>query len=155
MSFDSLRLDQQLCHPLYSAANAIVRLYKPLLKKLDLTYPQYLVMLALWQESGVNISRITQLTYLDSGTLTPILQRLTEKDLIAQKTLLTDKRNKLILLTKKGQRLKEKAIEVPRQMGCLLALKFDELHALKKLMNNLYRVLAMAEVANHDALEDR
>ncbi len=77
-----LDLDRQICHSLYSAANALVRAYRPLLERLDLTYPQYLVMMSLWQQDGVSISDLARHTRFDAGTLTPLLRRLQKKGLI-------------------------------------------------------------------------
>ncbi|MFB9886974.1 MarR family winged helix-turn-helix transcriptional regulator [Balneatrix alpica] len=102
-----LRLNEQICFALYSASNAVVRRYRPILEPLGLTYPQYLVMLCLWENDQVNIRHISEHTLLDAGTLTPILKRLEEKGLLARQRSGEDERQKVICLTTAGQALAE------------------------------------------------
>ena len=139
MNYNDLKLKNQICHPLYSAANAIVRAYDPHLKKLDLTYPQYLVMMALWEEDKVSISKISEETFIDSGSMTPILKRLVEKKLLSINTLKEDRRQKVVALTKKGLNLKDEALEVlPELASCYSAITLEEAQVLKKLLNKLF-----------------
>lgn len=143
MKYDSLKLKNQLCHPLYSAANAIVRAYEPHLKDLDLTYPQYLVMMSLWDEDGVSITKISEDTYFDSGSLTPLIKKLAEKNLISINISKEDKRQKVITLTKKGDKLKDKALElVPEFSDCYTSLTESEALTLKKILNKLFLGIA-------------
>jgi DNA-binding MarR family transcriptional regulator len=102
-----LSLENQICHSLYSATNAMVRAYRPLLDELDLTYPQYLVMLALWEEDGVMIKNLVERTRIDPGTLTPLLKRMQLKSLINMTKSDEDSRQKVVVLTKEGQALIE------------------------------------------------
>ena len=104
-----LRLDNQICFAVYSAAHAFNRVYKPLLDRLGLTYPQYLVMLSLWERDGVPVKDIGERLFLDSGTLTPLLKRLEAAGLVKRTRTTEDERQVLIALTPQGQALKEKA----------------------------------------------
>src|SRR5215472_11062298 len=108
-----LRLDNQICFAVYSAAHAFNRVYKPLLDRLGLTYPQYLFMLALWEREGVPVKDIGERLFLDSGTLTPLLKRLEAAHLIRRTRSREDERQVLVALTSQGQALKEKAKNVP------------------------------------------
>ncbi|WP_320826074.1 MarR family winged helix-turn-helix transcriptional regulator [Reinekea sp.] len=138
---NSLKLDQQICHSLYSATNALIRAYRPLLAELDLTYPQYLVMLALWQEDGVMIKRLVERTRFDAGTLSPILQRLEHKALITRTRSDSDSRQKLIVVAAKGRTLSEQAQKVPEAIVCQLDMTAEEAALLKGLAEKLYRQL--------------
>lgn len=115
---DLLKLDNQLCFAMYSASLAMTRLYKPLLEKLELTYPQYLVMLALWEHDGPTVSALGARLSLDSGTLTPLLKRLEASGFVARLRDVADERRVHITLTAAGRRLKARAASVP---GCLMA----------------------------------
>ena len=137
MTYENLKLKNQLCHPLYSASNALIRVYDPILKDLDLTYPQYLVMLSLWEEDEVNISRLSETTFFDSGSLTPLLKRLEDKGFIIIAAGREDKRQKLISLSRKGEKLKAEAKKIPELMLCQINLSGDEFRTLKKLLDKL------------------
>ncbi|MBS0429158.1 MAG: MarR family transcriptional regulator [Proteobacteria bacterium] len=132
-----LKLDNQLCFAVYSASLAMTRLYKPQLDKLGLTYPQYLVMLALWEEDGLMVSALGERLSLDSGTLTPLLKRLEANGLVARVRDVADERRVHITLTAAGRRLKGRAAGVP---ACLLAASecsIDELVALTRQLQSL------------------
>ena len=137
-----LRLDNQICFAVYSTAHAFNRVYKPLLDKLGLTYPQYLVMLVLWERDGVPVKDIGERLLLDSGTLTPLLKRLEAAELVRRTRSSEDERQVLIALTSRGHALKEKARAVPEgilaasncSVGELLAMK-NELVALRDRLN--------------------
>ncbi len=145
MSSDSIRLKNQLCHPLYSATNALLRVYKPLLEPLKITYPQYLIMMALWESDEINIKEISERTLFDSGTLTPLLNKLKEQGLVGVKTLPSDKRNKIIALTAKGKRLQEKAEQIPKELSCRVDLAKADFLELKRLSEVLLENLKIAE----------
>ena len=115
---EMLRLDKQLCFAVYSTSLAMTRLYKPLLEELGLTYPQYLVMLALWEQDGLTVSTLGERLSLDSGTLTPLLKRLEGNALLVRVRSVADERRVHITLTAAGRKLKARAAKVP---GCLLA----------------------------------
>ena len=114
---DRLHLDNQLCFALYAASRAMTAAYAPLLDGLDLTYPQYLVMLVLWERDGERVSRIGERLYLDSATLTPLLKRLEARGLIERKRSEADERVVEVFLTTAGKRLERKANDIP---GCML-----------------------------------
>ena len=127
----SLRLDNQICFAVYSAAHAFNRVYKPLLDRLGLTYPQYLVMLVLWERDNIPLKDIGQRLFLDSGTLTPLLKRLEATDLIKRTRNTEDERQVLIELTREGHALREKAKAVPQSILAASACSVGELVAMK------------------------
>lgn len=132
-----LKLDNQLCFAVYSASLAMTRLYKPALDKLGLTYPQYLVLLVLWERDGLSVSDLGERLALDSGTLTPLLKRLEANGLVSRIRDLADERRVHISLTAAGRRLKSRAAQVP---ACLLAAAqcpVPELVALTKQLQGL------------------
>lgn len=129
-----LSLDNQLCFALYSASLSMTRLYKPLLDELALTYPQYLVMLALWEADGVTVSDLGTRLSLDSGTLTPLLKRLEATGYLSRMRDVADERRVLIRLTAEGRALRARAVQVPQ---CLLAASQCSLEELLQLTRQL------------------
>ncbi|MBR0692397.1 MarR family winged helix-turn-helix transcriptional regulator [Bradyrhizobium lablabi] len=127
----ALRLDNQICFAVYSATHAFNRVYKPLLDRLGLTYPQYLVMLTLWERDGVPVKDIGERLFLDSGTLTPLLKRLEAAQLIKRARGTEDERQTLIALTPQGQALREKARAVPQSIVAASACSVGELMTMK------------------------
>jgi DNA-binding MarR family transcriptional regulator len=113
----ALLLDNQLCFALYSASLAMTKLYKPLLESLGLTYPQYLVMLVLWEQDGLTVSALGERLYLDSGTLTPLLKRMEQSGLLLRQRAADDERKVVVTLTTPGRALKDQAASVP---ACLV-----------------------------------
>jgi MarR family transcriptional regulator, organic hydroperoxide resistance regulator len=140
-----LRLDNQICFAVYSTQHAFNRVYKPLLDKLGLTYPQYLVMLVLWEQDGLPVKDIGERLFLDSGTLTPLLKRLETAELIKRTRSTEDERQVLIALTPKGEALREKARAVPQSILAASDCSVGELSAMKNeivaLRNRLNAVL--------------
>ena len=126
-----LRLDNQICFAVYSAAHAFNRVYKPLLDRLGLTYPQYLVMLVLWEGDGVPVKEIGERLFLDSGTLTPLLKRLEQAGFLKRTRSTEDERQVLIALTSHGQALKDKARSVPMSVLAASECSVTELLAMK------------------------
>ena len=126
-----LRLDNQICFAIYSTAHTFNRVYKPLLDRLGLTYPQYLVMLVLWEKDGVPVKDIGERLLLDSGTLTPLLKRLEAAQLIKRTRNAEDERQVLIALTVQGHALREKARAVPPSILAASACSIAELSAMK------------------------
>lgn len=133
MGYDCLKLDNQLCFPLYAAAKKVVSLYEPFLKPLHLTYTQYIVLLVLWEEDEINVKALGERIYLDSGTLTPLLRKLEKKSLIRRLKNPSDQRNLIIQLTKEGHLLEEEAKTIPAKVGSCLSLS-------KKDAVELYRL---------------
>ena len=113
-----LRLDNQLCFALYSASLAMTKLYKPLLDALHLTYPQYLVMLVLWETDGLSVSALGERLFLDSGTLTPLLKRMEASGLLHRQRSAEDERRVEVFLSAAGQALKAQALSIP---ACVVA----------------------------------
>ena len=117
LSDQALRLDNQLCFALYSASLAMTKLYKPLLDELGITYPQYLVLLVLWERNGITVSELGERLSLDSGTLTPLLKRLETAGLVSRLRDTQDERRVLVRLSAAGRELKTRAARIP---GCVL-----------------------------------
>ena len=139
--FDALKLENQLCFPLYVCSKEIVKRYKPFLDEIGLTYTQYITMMAMWENEELSVKELGELLFLDSGTLTPVLKTLEKKGLLLRKRSQVDERIVLVTLTKNGKNLKEKAIEIPLKMqGCLSINEKDakELYRiLHSLMDNI------------------
>ncbi|KFK61692.1 MarR family transcriptional regulator [Vibrio vulnificus] len=136
-----LLLENQICFPLYSAANAVIRAYRPLLEAFDLTYSQYLVLLVLWQQNGINVKDLGAKLHLDSGTLTPLLKRLEAKGIVERRHGQTDERVRELFLTEVGRALKQQAQQVPQNMLCRIDLSIDELVTLKSLCEKVLEKL--------------
>lgn len=139
--YDSLKLENQLCFPLYAAAKEITRKYKPFLDVLDLTYTQYICMMVMWEQQSLNVKRLGEYLYLDSGTLTPLLKKLEDKGFIERKKNDNDERNLIISVTDKGMELRDKALSVPQNIGTCISLTTEEAKllytVLYKILNNL------------------
>lgn len=141
MVSQKLKLENQICHSLYSATNALVRAYRPLLEEIDLTYPQYLLMMALWERDGVMIKDLVARTRLDAGTLTPILKRLSAKGLIELVKSKEDSRQKEVYLTTEGQALSTQAEQVPERLACQIGITVEDAITLKRLSEKLFNSL--------------
>ena len=112
-SYDGLKIENQLCFPLYACARQVIRLYKPFLDKLDLTYTQYIAMMLLWDRRSMTSKEMGDALYLDSGTLTPMLKKMEAKGLLTRCRGTDDERNLVVTVTEAGMELREKAVEVP------------------------------------------
>ena len=140
----ALRLDAQLCFPLYAASNLLTRLYRPLLDELGLTYPQYLVMLVLWERAPAGVGELSARLHLDSGTLTPLLKRLEAAGLVRRQRSAEDERRVEVSLTPKGQALKKRALDVPGAMGCRIGLGEEQFVSLRTELRGLMQLLEKA-----------
>lgn len=136
--FDHMKLENQLCFLLYASSREMTKQYKPLLEKLNLTYPQYLALLLLWEHETLTVKKMGELLYLDSGTLTPMLKRMEQQGLITRKRSEEDERSVLISLTENGESLKEQAADIPRT---ILGLSKQSGEDLKQLKSALYTLL--------------
>ena len=134
-NYDKLRLESQLCFPLYACSKEIVRRYKPFLDEVDLTYTQYITMMVLWFNKSVNVKELGKKLYLDSGTLTPVLKKLEVKGYITRER------------SKEDENLKEKAVEIPNKMRACLDVSQEEMAVMYKL---LYKVLEHIEEENRN-----
>ena len=118
--YDALRLENQLCFPLYACSREIIKQYKPFLDEIDLTYTQYIAMMVLWEKESVTVKELGEALYLDSGTLTPLLKKMEAKGLITRRRSEADERSLIVTLTEAGDRLKDRAVQVPNRMaGCI------------------------------------
>jgi len=141
---ERLKLDNQLCFALYSTQLAMNKLYRSLLKALDLTYPQYLVMLVLWEQDQRTVSDIGERLFLDSATLTPLLKRLETAGWVSRRRATADERQVVIGLTDAGRALRERAAAIPEQVGCAVACSLEEAQALHARLNGLRESLTKA-----------
>ncbi|MCW9731975.1 MarR family transcriptional regulator [Avibacterium sp. 20-15] len=135
--YEQLKLDHQICFPLYALSKEIIRRYTPFLAKLNLTYPQYLVMLVLWEGDGQTVNQIGAKLHLDSGTLTPLLKRLQAKELIKRERSQEDERVVRIFLTPSGKDLADEACTIPEHMARCLNLEANEVALLRKIVGKL------------------
>lgn len=140
--FDSLKLENQLCFPLYAAAKEVVRVYRPYLDELNLTYTQYITMMVLWQENEISVKALGEKLFLDSGTLTPLLKSMEQKGYIKRHRSEKDERVLLVSLTKEGEKLKKTALSVPQNVGACIKLTREEAMQLYGL---LYKLLGNIE----------
>jgi DNA-binding MarR family transcriptional regulator len=134
---EALRLDRQLCFALYGAAQRVTRLYRPLLDALGLTYPQYLAMLVLWEDSPRTVGAMGDALDLDSSTLTPLLKRLEAGGLIDRRRDPKDERRVIVALTDKGLALRDRALSIPEQIFCQVGLPLDELVTLREKLKTV------------------
>ncbi|EMF0171633.1 MarR family winged helix-turn-helix transcriptional regulator [Enterococcus hirae] len=134
---EDLYLENQLCFPLYAASKEIIRSYNPLLKPLDLTYTQYLVMLVLWENQQVTMKELGSLLCLDSGTLTPVIKKMADKGLLQRRRADKDERITILSLTSNGKALEEKAKDITAKILASLPLEPDELVLLQKLSKKM------------------
>lgn len=134
---DDLRLDRQVCFPLYAASRAVVQLYRPLLGALGLTYPQYLVMLVLWEHGTTTVKQLATLLSLDSGTLSPLLKRLASAGLVTRQRSAGDERSVEVELTDAGAALRSRACGVPRKIAEATGMRREELEILRSCLLHL------------------
>lgn len=139
MAYDQLKLENQLCFPLYACSREVVKQYKPHLDEVDLTYTQYITMMVLWEHGSMNVKTLGEYLYLDSGTLTPLLKKLEQRGLILRERSGDDERNLTVRLSPKGEALERQAADIPLKMRQCLNLTEQEATTLYTL---LYKVLA-------------
>ena len=136
-----LKIENQLCFKIYSVSRGITRAYRPILEKLSLTYPQYLVMLFLWENGDSKMKEISKTLFLDSGTLTPVIKKLENTGYIKRERDKSDERDLIVSVTEEGKKLKEKALEIPEQILCKKNLSFEKYTLLKKEFDELLKQL--------------
>lgn len=140
--YDCIRLENQLCFPLYACSKAVTKHYKPFLDKLDLTYTQYITMMVLWDKKEANVKDIGAALYLDSGTLTPVIKKLEAKGYIEKKRSKDDERSVIVEITDKGDALKDEAVKIPAMMGGCMQITEKEAETLYRI---LYKILGNVE----------
>ena len=138
--FDCLKLENQLCFPLYAASREVLRRYTPLLKPLDLTYTQYIVLMVLWEQQEISVCELGKKLFLDTGTLSPLLKSMEKKDLLTRTRAKSDERIVNVAITKEGMTLREKAAGIPPAMGSCLSLSQEEAAELYRLLYKLLNV---------------
>jgi len=143
MNDEKLKLDNQLCFPVYAASRLITREYQPYLDKLGITYPQYLVLLVLWETDGLTVNTIAKKLILNTNTLTPLLKRMEQMDLLTRKRSEKDERKVIIQLRNKGKQLKDEAVLIPEELIKRLSASDLELDDLIKLKENLKDLIAI------------
>ena len=136
--YDALKLENQLCFPLYACSKEIVKAYKPYLDELDLTYTQYITMMVMWEHRELKVKEVGQYLYLDSSTLTPLLKRLEQKGYVTRRRSTEDERDLIVTITESGEALKEKAITVPERLAACVELDPQKAQVLYAL---LYEVI--------------
>ena len=145
MAYEQLKLGNQLCFPVYAASRLITREYQPFLDKLGITYPQYLVLMILWEEDGMPVNDIAKKLILNTNTITPLLKRMEQQGIIKRKRSRQDERKVIVQLTAKGLELREEASLIPQQLAARLVegeLKIDDLVRLKESLDSMIRLLS-------------
>lgn len=137
MNYESLKLDNQLCFALYACAKEVTRIYKPLLDKFGITYTQYITLLVLWEHDNITVKELGKKLHLDSGTLTPLLKKLENMNLLKRIRDTHDERNVYIKLTDKGVNMRDEALEIPKKMFCSTGISMEEASNLKDKLKNL------------------
>ena len=146
-----LRLDKQLCFALYSTSLTMTKLYKPVLERLGLTYPQYLVMLVLWESAPLTVSELGARLFLDSGTLTPLLKRMQASGWLLRDRDAEDERRVIVSLSDAGRALRQQASGVPREVACATQCSLDELADLTQRLQTLRSNIAAHLISPPDA----
>jgi DNA-binding MarR family transcriptional regulator len=134
---DALKLENQLCFPLYSAAREVVKKYHPYLSEIGLTYTQYIAMMVMWEEKQISVKALGEKLFLDSGTMTPVLKSLEKKSFVVRNRSEIDERSVIIKITEKGEQLKENAKEIPLKVAGCVGLEEEA----KELYKLLYKIL--------------
>lgn len=135
--YDVLKIENQVCFPLYACAKEVVKQYQPFLAPLDLTYTQYIVMMVLWERKQIAMKEMSKILFLDSGTLTPLLKKMESKGYLVRKRCANDERSLSISLTLEGEKLKERAVAIPKEIGKCVKLTSEEALTLYRLLNKV------------------
>ena len=157
MAYDQLKLENQICFPVYAATRLITRAYQPFLEELGLTYPQYLVLMVLWQSDNLGVNEIAEKLLLQTNTITPLLKRMEKEGILTRKRSQHDERKVLVSLTKRGRKLEEKASLVPEQLAAALGntgMSREELLALKGGLDKLVKLLNNNEIRSAGSYRD-
>ncbi len=150
--YDCIRLENQLCFPIYAASREIVKRYRPFLDELDLTYTQYIAMMVFWEEKKINVKHLGEKLFLDSGTLTPVLKSLEAKGFVSRYRSKKDERILTVEITPEGEALKERAVEIPQKMAGCVNLSAEEAVQLHSLM---YKILGVKLKAKERIIKNK
>jgi DNA-binding MarR family transcriptional regulator len=145
MKDSQLKLSSQICFPLYSVSRLITKAYKPFLDKMGITYPQYLVLMVLWENDEITVNQITEKLLLNTNTLSPMLKRMEKMEIIERNRSEEDERSVIIKLTKKGQELKNKAACIPEELSKVLVtenIEVSDIMNLKDVLNEWIKILS-------------
>ena len=145
MVFEQLKLENQLCFPVYAASRLITREYQPYLDELGITYPQYLVLMVLWENDGLTVNEISQKLILNTNTITPLLKRMESLEIITRKRSDADERKVIVALTEKGKKMQVKAAEIPEKLASSLlsaSIKVEDLIDLKEKLHQIIDFLS-------------
>ena len=135
--YEALKLSKQLCFPLYACSREMIKLYKPYLDELGLTYTQYITMMVLWEHKAMTVKALGQELYLDSGTLTPLLKKLEEKGLVTRRRSDLDERNLIVTITEKGEAMRDQALHIPGEMAKCVNLPNEDIRELYRMLHQL------------------
>ena len=135
--YECLKLSKQLCFPLYACSREMIKLYKPFLDELGLTYTQYITLMVLWEHKAMTVKALGQELYLDSGTLTPLLKKLEDKGLVTRRRSERDERNLIVTITEAGEEMKDRALHIPTEMAKCVNLPREEVYTLYRMLNQL------------------
>ena len=139
--YESLRLSKQLCFPLYACSRQMIKLYKPWLDEIGLTYTQYITMMVLWEHQSMTVKSLGQELFLDSGTLTPLLKKLEEKGLVTRRRSDRDERNLIVTITEAGEDLKDAALHIPVEMTKCINLPREEIRELYRMLHQMLEIV--------------
>lgn len=140
--YDALKLENQLCFPLYACSKEVVKQYKPFLDEIDLTYTQYITMMVMWERKELTVKELGEYLYLDSGTLTPVLKKLESKAYVVRSRAKDDERNLIVTLTARGEELKDHAVAIPGKVAQCVKLQPEEAHTLYQLLYKILREIS-------------
>ena len=135
--YECLKLSKQLCFPLYACSREMIKLYKPWLDELGLTYTQYITMMVLWEHKAMTVKALGQELYLDSGTLTPLLKKLEEKGLVTRRRSDLDERNLIVTITELGESMRDRALHIPEEMTKCITLPREDIRELYRMLHQL------------------
>ena len=135
--YESLKLSKQLCFPLYACSREMIKLYKPYLDELGLTYTQYITLMVLWEHKAMTVKALGQELYLDSGTLTPLLKKLEEKGLVTRRRSDLDERNLIVTITELGESMRDRALHIPEEMTKCITLPREDIRELYRMLHQL------------------
>lgn len=135
--YESLKLSKQLCFPLYACSREMIKLYKPFLDELGLTYTQYITLMVLWEHKAMTVKALGQELYLDSGTLTPLLKKLEEKGLVTRRRSDLDERNLIVTITELGESMRDRALHIPEEMAKCVNLPKEDIRDLYRMLHQL------------------
>ena len=135
--YDALKLSKQLCFPLYACSREMIKLYKPFLDELGLTYTQYITLMVLWEHKAMTVKALGQELYLDSGTLTPLLKKLEEKGLVTRRRSDLDERNLIVTITELGESMRDRALHIPEEMAKCVNLPKEDIRDLYRMLHQL------------------